>query len=158
MRGLLVWACIFRSSAERGVLRGGLSTRRLGGVTVTGTPYNGLRGLPSPLLRLLPDLAVDLFERLQAASRLAAHLRLVHDAVCQLADSRQARATRHWATTTTPCCLVLQHCIGQVAFPGEIPGPGAAHEEAGGRLLLLCGAALTRPTSQLPVHPETASA
>jgi hypothetical protein len=100
---------------------------------------SALRGPCSPPLRLLPGRAADLLEQVQAPPRLAAHLRLVHDVACQLAD---------WADR---CCPALDfdrdamlfgaatHDIGKTVFPAELTGPGAAHEEGGRELLLSRG-------------------
>jgi hypothetical protein len=73
-------------TAEPAVLRGGSSARRLSGVTVTGMLHNAIRGPCGPPLRLLPDRAADVLERLRVPPRLAPPLRLVHDVACQLAD------------------------------------------------------------------------
>lgn len=43
------------------------------------------------VLRLLPASVADLLEQLQAPPRLAAHLRLVHDVACQIADWADGR-------------------------------------------------------------------
>jgi HD domain len=98
-----------------------------------------LRGPCSPVLRLLPDRAAGLLEELLAPPRLAAHLRLVHDVACQLADWTDAR---HLALRYDRDAMLFgaaTHDIGKAAFPAEITGPGSAHEEAGRQLLLSSG-------------------
>jgi hypothetical protein len=40
---------------------------------------------------MVPGRAADLLERLESPPRLAAHLRLVHDVACQLADWADGR-------------------------------------------------------------------
>jgi HD domain len=108
-------------------------------VTATGTLRGALRGPCSPPLRLLPGHAAALLEELQAPPRLAAHLRLVHDVACQLADWAD---TRHPALRYDRDAMLFgaaTHDIGKTAFPAELTGPGSAHEEAGRRLLLSRG-------------------
>ena len=101
--------------------------------------HRALRGPCSPPLRLLPDRAADLLEEVMAPPRLAAHLRLVHDVACQLADWADAR---HPALSYDRDAMLFgaaTHDIGKAAFPAEITGAGSAHEEAGRQLLLSRG-------------------
>jgi hypothetical protein len=92
-------------------------------VTVTALLHSALRGPCRPPLRLLPARG-----ELQAPPRLAAHLRLVHDVACQLADWA---AIRHPALGYDRDAMLFgaaTHDIGKAAFPAEITGPGSAHE------------------------------
>jgi hypothetical protein len=105
-------------------------------VTDTALLRGLLRRPCSPPLRLLPDRAASLLEEIQAPPRLAAHLRLVHDVACQLADWMD---TRHPALGYGRDAMLFgaaTHDIGKAAFPAEITGPGSAHEEAGRQFLL----------------------
>jgi hypothetical protein len=108
-------------------------------VTVTGLLHGALRGPCSPALRLLPDRAADLLEQLQAPPRLGAHLRLVHDVACQLADWADAHHPALGYDRDAMLFGAATHDIGKAAFPAEITGPGSRHEEAGRRLLLSRG-------------------
>jgi hypothetical protein len=108
-------------------------------VTVTGLLHDALRGPCSPVLRLLPDRAADLLEQLQAPPRLAAHLRLVHDVACQLADWADVHHPGLGYDRDAMLFGAATHDIGKATFPAEITGPGSAHEEAGRRLLLSHG-------------------
>ncbi|MFC4080735.1 HD domain-containing protein [Amycolatopsis samaneae] len=93
----------------------------------------------SPALRPLPARAARLLEQLQAPPRLAAHLRAVHEVACQLTEWFQ----RHYPDLELDRAAVAFgaaiHDIGKVAHPGELSGPGSAHEEAGYELLLAQG-------------------
>lgn len=71
--------------------------------------------------------------------RLAAHLRLVHDVACQLADWADARHPALGYDRETMLFGAATHDIGKAVFPAEITGPGSAHEEAGRGLLLSHG-------------------
>lgn len=92
-----------------------------------------------PALRLLPEPVSALLRELAAPPRLAAHLRLVHDVACELAD---------WLAEFSPDLpfdreAVLfgaaTHDIGKAVHTGELSGPGSAHEPAGRELLLAHG-------------------
>ncbi len=108
-------------------------------MTVITVLHRALRGPCNPPLRLLPDRAAGLLEDLQAPPRLAAHLRLVHDVACQLADWVDARHPAVAYDRDAVLFGAATHDIGKIAFPAEITGPGSAHEEAGCRLLLSRG-------------------
>jgi hypothetical protein len=87
-------------------------------------------------LRPLPARAEVLLEGVQAPPRLVAHLRAVHDVACQLTDWVQ----RHYPDVAFDREAVVfgaaTHDIGKVEHPGELSGPGSAHEQAGYELLL----------------------
>jgi hypothetical protein len=74
-------------------------------------------------------------------TRLAAHLRAVHDVAAQLL----AWLHRHHPTLAVDHHAVLfgaaTHDIGKVEHPEELSGPGCAHEPAGHQLLLRHGVA-----------------
>jgi hypothetical protein len=108
-------------------------------MTVTGVLHGALRGPSSPALRLLPDHVAGLLEEVQAPPRLAAHLRLVHDVACQLADWADTRHPGLGYDRDAMLFGAATHDIGKAVFPAEITGPGSAHEEAGRRLLLSRG-------------------
>jgi hypothetical protein len=112
-------------------------------VAVTGMLHDALCGPCSPALRLLPDRAVDLLEQLQVPPRLAAHLRLVHDVACQLADWADERHPALGYDRDAVLFGAATHDIGKVVVPVEITGPGSAHEEAGRQLLLSRGVSAT---------------
>jgi hypothetical protein len=92
-----------------------------------------------PPLRLLPEDAGSLLEDLRVPPRLAAHLRLVHDVACRLADWADARHPALGYDRDAMLFGAATHDIGKAAFPAEITGPGSAHEEAGRQLLLSAG-------------------
>lgn len=98
-----------------------------------------LRGPSAPPLRLLPQMAADLLEQVHAPPRLAAHLRLVHDVACQIADW----ADRHCPALAYDRDAVLfgaaTHDIGKAVHVAELSGPGSEHEQAGRQLLLAHG-------------------
>lgn len=106
---------------------------------VTGGLHGALRGPSSPALRLLPDRVASLLEEVRAPPRLAAHLRLVHDVACQLADWADTRHPGLGYDRDAMLFGAATHDIGKAVFPAEITGPGSAHEEAGRRLLLSRG-------------------
>ncbi|MFE0462771.1 HD domain-containing protein [Kitasatospora sp. NPDC058965] len=89
---------------------------------------------PSP--RPLPPVVAELLTTLAAPPRLAAHLRLVHDAAHDLL----AGLARHAPDLVIDRAAVLfgaaTHDIGKVHHPAELSGPGSAHEPAGRALLL----------------------
>lgn len=102
---------------------------------------NALTDHTSPPLRPLPDEVARLLVDLDAPPRLGAHLRAVHDVACRLA----AEITRHWPALPLDADAVgfgaAVHDIGKVLHPGELSGPGSAHERAGYDLLLGRGVA-----------------
>ncbi|MFJ2821672.1 HD domain-containing protein [Streptomyces toxytricini] len=92
-----------------------------------------------PSLRPLPEPVPDLLTTLDAAPRLAAHLRAVHDVAYELTT---------WITAACPALKfdleavlfgAATHDIGKVLHPAELTGPGSAHEPAGRTLLLAHG-------------------
>lgn len=115
-------------------LAGGLGT------TVAGVTSELLRRAmtdPGDLaLRALPARAEVLLEGLQASPRLVAHLRVVHDVACRLAEWVQ----RHYPEVEFDREAVVFgaaiHDIGKVEHLGELSGPGSVHEQAGYELLL----------------------
>jgi hypothetical protein len=100
-----------------------------------------LRALTDGPVRPLPAAASALLVDLDAPPRLGAHLRLVHDVAVQLTGEIALRwpgvglddAAVHFGAAT--------HDIGKVRHPGELTGPGSAHERAGYELLLAHGVA-----------------
>ncbi|MEV6106641.1 HD domain-containing protein [Streptomyces sp. NPDC051940] len=92
-----------------------------------------------PPLRPLPDEVGRLLRTLRAPPRLAAHLRLVHDVAVQLAD--WVRRAHPEAVLDREAVLfgAATHDVGKVLHPGELTGPGSAHEEAGRALLAARG-------------------
>jgi hypothetical protein len=129
---------MFRAE-EMAVPHGGFSARTLAGVTAATTLRDALHGPCRPAPRLLPARAASLLEELQAPPRLAAHLRLVHDVACRLADWADARHPALVYDRDAMLFGAATHDIGKALFPAEITGPGSAHEEAGRRLLLSHG-------------------
>ncbi|WP_258534742.1 HD domain-containing protein [Streptomyces sp. PT12] len=95
-----------------------------------------LREPGDPPLRPLPEEVAALLVELAAPPRLAAHLRAVHDVAYQLVAWV---GPRHPAVPLDREAVLFgaaTHDIGKVAWVAELSGPGAAHEEAGRRLLL----------------------
>lgn len=90
-------------------------------------------------LRPLPERVAVLLEALGASPRLAAHLRVVHDVACQLADWVEQH---HRAVTFDRSAMlfgVATHDIGKINHLDELSGPGSAHEQAGMPLLMAHG-------------------
>ncbi|MEW1546956.1 HD domain-containing protein [Streptomyces tsukubensis] len=89
-----------------------------------------------PPLRTLPPAVAELLCSLGAPPRLAAHLRAVHDVAVELTGwvgERHPglafdRDAVHFGAAT--------HDVGKIRHPGELTGPGSAHERAGRDLLL----------------------
>jgi hypothetical protein len=81
----------------------------------------------------LPDEVVALLETVDAPPRLAAHLRLVHDVACQLADWFEPQCAFDREAVLFGAAT---HDIGKVLHPAELSGPGSLHEQAGYELLL----------------------
>ena len=98
-----------------------------------------LRDGSVPGLRLLPVTAADLLEQVQAPPRLAAHLRLVHDVACQIAEWADGRYPALGYDRDAMLFGAATHDIGKTVHVGELSGPGSAHEEAGRELLLARG-------------------
>lgn len=84
----------------------------------------------------LPGEVARLLEALDAPPRLVAHLALVHDVACAIV----ARCDVAWPALVYDREAVRLgaaiHDIGKVAYPGELTGPGHAHEAAGEALLV----------------------
>ncbi|MGW0603528.1 HD domain-containing protein [Streptomyces sp. NPDC002640] len=103
-----------------------------------------LHGPSDPPLLPLPDRAAGLLTAVDCPPRLAAHLRAVHDVahllVDGLVDGLMDRLERDRPSVTLDREAVLfgaaTHDIGKVLHPGELTGPGSAHEEAGRGLLV----------------------
>ena len=98
-----------------------------------------LRDASTPPLRLLPQRAADLLEHLQSPPRLAAHLRIVHDVACQIADWTDRRYPALSYDRDAMLFGAATHDIGKAIHLAELSGPGSAHEEAGRQLLLAHG-------------------
>nr|WP_237418257.1 HD domain-containing protein [Actinomadura rayongensis] len=71
--------------------------------------------------------------------RLAAHLRLVHDAARRIADWLQQRHPRLSFDRRAVLFGAATHDIGKALHPAELSGPGSTHEPAGRDLLLQHG-------------------
>ncbi|MEI5520579.1 HD domain-containing protein [Streptomyces brasiliscabiei] len=99
-------------------------------------PADPLTAVTDPPLRPLPERAAALLRALGAPPRLAAHLRLVHDVAYELADWLERRYPELPFDRAGMLFGAATHDIGKIAHPGELSGPGSAHEEAGRRLLL----------------------
>ena len=117
----------------------GVHSKYPGAVTTGDLLLRALHDATDPPLRPLPDQAAQLLRDLQAAPRLAAHLRVVHDVAHQLVG---------WVTQQYPTLRVdpeavlfgaATHDIGKTAHIAELSGPGSAHEQAGRELLLAHG-------------------
>jgi hypothetical protein len=100
----------------------------------------------------VPAAVAELLQRLDCPPRLAAHLRAVHDVACQLADWAGQRRPPLAFDRDAVLFGAATHDIGKTVHPGELSGPGSAHEEAGRQLLLDCGISpeLARPATGLP--------
>jgi hypothetical protein len=98
-----------------------------------------LRDASTPPLRLLPQPAADLLEQLQSPPRLAAHLRIVHDVACQIADWAERRYPALSYDRDAMLFGAATHDIGKTIHLAELSEPGSAHEEAGRQLLLAHG-------------------
>ena len=104
------------------------------------TAPDGLRrALDEPGFRPLPDAVTVLLEAVKAPPRLAAHLRIVHDVACDLAEWADGR---YPAAGVDPAAVeygAAIHDIGKALHPEELSGPGSEHEAAGYELLLSHG-------------------
>ena len=77
-----------------------------------------------------------MLESLDAAPRLGAHLRAVHDVACELVDWV---ATNYGGVEVDREAVLFgaaTHDIGKVVHPEELSGPGSAHEQDGYQLLI----------------------
>lgn len=93
--------------------------------------------LTDPMMRPLPGRADHLLRLVGAPPRLGAHLRAVHDVAARILDWPVLRD----AILDREAVLfgAATHDIGKSLHPGELSGPGTAHEQAGHRLLLEYG-------------------
>ncbi|PYC87433.1 phosphohydrolase [Streptomyces tateyamensis] len=87
----------------------------------------------------MPTAVAELLTRLAAPPRLAAHLRLVHDAAHQLLDGLAQQAPELSVDREAVLFGAATHDIGKVCHPAELSGPGSQHERAGQELLLSHG-------------------
>ncbi|MBZ4322887.1 HD domain-containing protein [Streptomyces huiliensis] len=92
-----------------------------------------------PPLRPLPPVVAELLRSLEAPPRLAAHLRLVHDVAVELTAWVRDHAPRAAVDRDAVHFGAATHDVGKVLYPGELTGPGSAHEPAGRDLLLRHG-------------------
>jgi HD superfamily phosphodiesterase len=98
------------------------------------------QALTEPSLpRFLPERAEDLLRALDAPPRLGAHLRAVHDVAWEILDWLRSRHSDLPVDREAVLFGAATHDIGKTIYPGELSGPGSAHEEAGYRLLLQHG-------------------
>lgn len=97
------------------------------------------RALTDPPLRALPPAVVELLVRLEAPPRLGAHLRAVHDAAWQLTGALREGFPALEFDRDAVLVGAAVHDAGKVVHPGELSGPGSAHEAAGYELLLAHG-------------------
>ncbi|MFJ9558586.1 HD domain-containing protein [Streptomyces fuscichromogenes] len=110
---------------------------------MTSTPTDLLtRALDTPgepRLRPLPPVVAELLRSLEAPPRLAAHLRAVHDVAVDLMDWVRDRYPELAVDRDRVLFGAATHDVGKVLHPGELSGPGSAHEETGRDLLLSHG-------------------
>ena len=95
--------------------------------------------LTAPPLRPLPGTAAELLRAVDAPAGLGAHQRVVHDVAWSLTDALGRRRPDLEFDTTAVLFGAATHDIGKVVHPGELTGPGSAHEAAGEELLLRYG-------------------
>ncbi len=93
----------------------------------------------SPPLRPLPERVADLLQRLDCPPRLAAHLRAVHDAACELTGWVERGYPLLPFSREAVLFGAATHDIGKTVHVSELSGPGSAHEKAGRELLLAHG-------------------
>ncbi|WP_308798428.1 HD domain-containing protein [Streptomyces sp. UH6] len=106
-------------------------------MTTSASPLRQALHAPAdPPLRPLPDRVVELLTVLHCPPRLAAHLRAVHDVAHQLTDWAERRRPAVALDREAVLFGAATHDIGKVLHPGELSGPGSAHERAGRELLL----------------------
>ncbi|WP_331727671.1 HD domain-containing protein [Streptomyces sp. NBC_00158] len=89
-----------------------------------------------PSLRPLPPVVAELLRSLEAPPRLVAHLRAVHDVAAELADWVADRYPGLGVDRDAVLIGAATHDVGKTLHPGELSGPGSAHEVAGRNLLL----------------------
>jgi hypothetical protein len=90
-----------------------------------------------PVLRPLPLRAVRVLQDVDAAPRLVAHLRAVHDVAAQLVVWVRARGLDVDADAVL--FGAATHDVGKALHPAELSVPGSEHEHAGRDLLLAHG-------------------
>ncbi|NNH71633.1 HD domain-containing protein [Nocardia uniformis] len=101
-----------------------------------------LRALESPGDLALPPLPGEvrvLLEELDAPPRLAAHLRLVHDAARQIVVWVERDCPTVEFDRDAVIFGAATHDVGKIVHIEELSGPGSAHEQAGYELLLKLG-------------------
>lgn len=86
--------------------------------------------------RPLPTSIQMLCERLNADSRLVAHLRLVHDAAVEIVDGLRLRFPSLEVEQEPVFFGAGSHDLGKVVHPEELSGPGHRHEPAGEKLMV----------------------
>ncbi|MBC2876568.1 MULTISPECIES: HD domain-containing protein [Streptomyces] len=92
-----------------------------------------------PPLRPLPPVVAELLRTLGAPPRLAAHLRAVHDVAARLTAWVRDRYPDAPVDHDAVLLGAATHDVGKILHPGELTGPGSAHETAGRDLLLSHG-------------------
>ncbi|WP_431904509.1 HD domain-containing protein [Nonomuraea sp. bgisy101] len=108
-------------------------------MTIDAAILRATRGTFNPPLLPLPDHIAELLSDLGSPSRLAAHLRAVHDVAHQVVDWLEKRYPALSFDREAVLFGAATHDIGKVVHVSELSGPGAAHEEAGLDLLLSRG-------------------
>lgn len=86
--------------------------------------------------RPLPNPIHQLCERLNADSRLVAHLRLVHDVAVEIVEGLRLRFPSLEMEQESVFFGAGSHDLGKVLHPDELSGPGHRHEIAGEQLLM----------------------
>ena len=92
-----------------------------------------------PHLRALSEAVARLLVEVNAAPRLAAHLRVVHDTAWQLTAAISDRFPGLRFDRDAVLFGAATHDIGKTLHPAELSSPGCAHEQAGYELLLAHG-------------------
>lgn len=85
--------------------------------------------------RPLPTAAQELLGKLGASPRLAAHLRLVHDAAIEIVEGLRKRFPKLRFDYEAVLFGAASHDFGKVLHPAELTGPGSRHEDDGPGLL-----------------------
>lgn len=93
-------------------------------------------------LRPLPTQVEKLCRILNAPARLVAHLKLVHDAACDLVAGLQQKFPTLAFDRDAVLFGAATHDLGKVLHPDEITGPGNRHEADGASLLVQSGVPL----------------
>ncbi len=89
--------------------------------------------------RSLPREVRDLLDRLQAPSRLVAHLTLIHDVACQLVEAIDLTWPNLDYDREAVRIGAALHDVGKVLHRSELTSPGHAHEAAGEQLMREAG-------------------